>query len=83
MGIANNDDELLSPLWKLKHLRLNFRHDVEHGKDISKKLMQGGAAFKNLIGHARPRNTSDWKQAQLKTYEHLGSMLSNVLLRMI
>ncbi len=72
------------PLWRLKHLRRNFRHDVEHGspREVGKKLREAGVAFEVLIGVARPRCVLDWKRAQLALYEDLKRMLDAIYERL-
>lgn len=71
-------DELLDPLWEVKHLRLNYRHDVEHGENISKKLMQVGEVYCNLIGKPKPKSVNDWKQAQVRLYFQIVDMLNSI-----
>jgi len=68
-------DSELRPLWIVKHLRLYYRHDAEHGQDIRKKLRDAGIAFEELIGSPRPTSAADWKRAQLALYRKLVSML--------
>ncbi|MFW5999611.1 MAG: hypothetical protein ACOCQC_03005 [Halanaerobiaceae bacterium] len=63
----------------MKHLRREFRHDLEHGGGIEKKLKESGNAFKKLIDKPRPVSVSDWKITQLALYEHLITMLSTIL----
>lgn len=70
-----SDDELL-PLWRLKHLRLDFRHDIEHGSrtDIRRKRHQVSEAYRQL-GRGRPRCASAWKLAQNQLYSDIAAML--------
>lgn len=70
------DDEL-QPLWRVKHLRLNYRHDIEHGddKDIARKHQNVGAAFVALIGKHAPTRPADWTAAQAELYGQLLAML--------
>lgn len=70
----------LEVLWRLKHLRLGARHDVDHGKDkdIARKNHQVGDAYKALIGMAIPRSRTDWAQAQVALYEQLVQMLKSI-----
>jgi len=78
--IFDKADPILDPLWKLKHLRLSFRHDFGHGeeKKIREKHQKVGDAYKNLIGRVTPRNPSEWTQAQLTLYKQLYDMLDQV-----
>lgn len=80
----SNDLEL-APLWRVKHLRLFFRHDVEHGKEqeIAKKLKQTGQAFEALIGLPRAYRTNHWKNAQLVLYKQLVYMLNAIFERLV
>jgi hypothetical protein len=71
---------LLEPLWMLKHLRTDARHDIEHGDsaDILKKRDQIAGAFRQLIDKPVPTSDSDWGSAQLGVYEVLAEMLQRV-----
>lgn len=75
------EDAECQPLWKLKHLRRYFRHDIEHGSEttIRKKKRETREAFAILIDKPWPRSTHDWKQAQVALYEDLVDMLSKIL----
>jgi hypothetical protein len=72
-------DEELATLWHLKRLRLNFRHDVEHGDNIDRKLIKGGNAFNYLINKSWPLAVLDWKKAQLALYKSIINMLQTVI----
>ena len=74
------DDESLDFLWLLKHLRLSFRHDIEHGseKEIEKKHQNIATAYKKLIGKGQARTPKDWTLAQLALYENLVKMLGKI-----
>lgn len=71
----------LNPLWNLKHIRLDVVHDVCHGKekDVEKKLMKIGDAYKILIGKSKPRSGKDYLIAQLALYINLSTMLEEAL----
>lgn len=71
---------ILDALWKLKHLRISARHDLEHGKtkDIKQKFQKVGEAYEFLIGKVAPETTRDWQKAQLMLYRHLRDMLSGL-----
>ena len=71
-------DDQLDPLWRLKHLRLGYRHDVEHGDKIAEKEMQIGTAYRALIKKPAPVTDADWKKAQLAVYEEQTEMLKLV-----
>jgi hypothetical protein len=74
------DKEVLEPMWCLKKLRLDFRHDVDHGKqsEIQSKLKNIGDTYKRLIGCVRPKYNRDWGTAQLALYEDLFCMLNKI-----
>ena len=68
----------LTALWRLKDLRVNFRHDVEHGDGSVKKLKKRGDAFNYLIKKPWPQNTLDWEEAQIALYKAVFDMLKMV-----
>lgn len=74
--------ERLEALWRLRHLRRDARHDVDHGKDkdMVKKHREAGDAFRSLIGIVAPRGRADWIQAQVALYAQLAEMLTGILL---
>ncbi len=71
-------DDQLDPLWRLKHLRLGYRHDVEHGDRVAEKEIQIGNAYRSLIKKPAPATDTEWKQAQLAVYEEQTEMLKLV-----
>ncbi len=75
------DDAALNPLWTLKHLRLDARHDVDHGDigEITKKHAKIRDAYTFLIGKAMPVTPSDWQATQLRLYEELERMLRAIV----
>jgi hypothetical protein len=74
-------DNVLQPLWKVKHLRLSARHDIDHGsrQHILSNRIKIKEAFLSLIGKNFPLKHSDWKRAQLQLYEEIDFMLQAVL----
>jgi hypothetical protein len=74
------DEEVLEPMWWLKKLRSDFRHDVDHGKQskIQSTLKKTGDTYKRLIGCVRPKHNRDWGAAQLALYENLFCMLNKI-----
>ncbi len=62
-------------LWRVKHLRLSARHDVDHGSDLEKKNRTIGEAYAVLIGSVIPRTKPDWCRAQVTLYSQLVEML--------
>jgi hypothetical protein len=73
-------DEDLQPLWRLKHLRLYYRHDIEHGssKEIAKKHQKVGDAFVALTGRSLLSRPAEWILAQAELYQQLFDMLQKV-----
>jgi hypothetical protein len=73
-------DEILAPLWRLKHLRLHYRHDIEHGddRDIKKKYENIAAAFRALCGRDLPSRPGEWTVAQVALYAQLVAMLEKI-----
>ncbi len=70
--------ERLEALWRLKQLRLGFRHDVDHGSEAGEKNRKIGKAYEALIGAVTPRSRSDWARAQVALYEQLVQMLEDL-----
>jgi|GEM_PF-3585932 len=70
-------DNELETLWLIKHLRRDFRHDVDHGKesDIIKKMMSPKDFFMESISKPYPSTNFDWSTAQLFLYEKVYDML--------
>ncbi|MCB2170985.1 MAG: hypothetical protein KQI78_25280 [Deltaproteobacteria bacterium] len=75
------DQSLLEPLWKVKHLRLVARHDIDHGSagDIKKKREKIKDAYVSLIAKPLPINQSDWQKAQLQIYFEIELMLQEII----
>lgn len=73
------DDEILTPLWRLKHLRLDFRHDVDHGKDKSGKHRNIANAYMSLIKKEIPTTSKEWSKAQHSLYLQLLNMLNEII----
>ncbi len=70
----------LEALWRLKHLRLASRHDVDHGSETErrKKAMQIGTAYRALIGRPAPRSSKEWSRAQTELYRGLVEVLEEL-----
>jgi hypothetical protein len=73
------DDEILKPLWLLKHLRLDLRHDIDHGKDVKNKYSKIAAAYTSLINKEIPTTSKDWSEAQHSLYIQLLNMLNEII----
>lgn len=77
---ASLDDSKLSGLWRLKHLRLGARHDIDHGTEqvVEKKNRQVGDAYMELVGSVFPRGKTEWMTAQIALYRELIEMLKQI-----
>jgi hypothetical protein len=75
------NDSLLAPLWKVKHLRLAARHDIDHGskREIEKKRAKIRDTYVSLIDRPLPIKQSDWQKAQLQIYVEIDLMLQKVI----
>lgn len=71
-------DSGLAPLWRLKHLRLGARHDVDHGDNAEKKKRDVGVAFQALVGKVQPRSPQEWRLAQVELLRQLAEMLEDL-----
>jgi hypothetical protein len=71
----------LAPLWKVKHLRLAARHDIDHGskREIEKKRAKIRDTYVSLIDRPLPIKQSDWQKAQLQIYVEIDLMLQKVI----
>jgi len=74
-------ESLLEPLWKVKHLRLAARHDIDHGsrRDIEKKRAKIRDAYVSLIAQPFPVKQGDWQKAQLQIYVEIELMLQRII----
>lgn len=75
----SSDDEL-APLWRVKHLRLRYDHDIEHGGDaaIRKSYAKVAVAFQSLISKNLPSRSADWARCQAQLYAQVYEMLSAI-----
>jgi len=80
---ALKDRSALEGLWRLKQLRLGFRHDHDHGDASATKVkhLKVGEAYQAYTGQVIPRTDADWMAAQLALYEDLLGMLQGIWLR--
>lgn len=72
---------LLDPLWKVKHLRLAARHDIDHGskQEIEKKRAKIRDIYVSLISRPVPIKQGDWQKSQLQIYIEIDLMLQKVI----
>ena len=74
-------ESFLEPLWKVKHLRLAARHDINHGarRDVEKKRVKIRDTYISLIARPLPIKQGDWQKAQLQIYVEIDSMLQGII----
>jgi len=75
------NESFLEPLWKVKHLRLAARHDVDHGsrREVEKKRAKIRDTYVSLIAKPLPIKQGDWQKAQLQIYVELDLMLQKII----
>jgi len=75
------NDSLLAPLWKVKHLRLSARHDIDHGlkNKIEKNRAKIRDTYMSLISLPLPIKQRDWQKAQLQIYIEIDLMLQKII----
>jgi len=83
--VAIVNDSFLQPLWKVKHLRLAARHDIDHGSQssINKKRKNIRDTYVSLINQPLPIRQGDWQKAQLRIYVEIDLMLQGVIMAMM
>jgi hypothetical protein len=71
----------LEELWRLKHLRLGFRHDLDHGdaSRSTRRMLDVGNAYRMLTQKPYPAGAADWMNAQFALYDQVRILLSRVL----
>lgn len=89
-GTANRltpilNESFLEPLWKVKHLRLAARHDIDHGtrREVEKKRAKIRDTYVSLIARPLPIKQGDWQKAQLQIYVEIDLMLQNIIQKII
>lgn len=75
-----NDEECL-PLWNIKSLRTDCRHDVEHGseKQIQKKKREIGETYKSICGKLRPFKQKEWVTAHCNLFVKINDFLDLII----
>lgn len=75
------NESSLEPLWKVKHLRLSARHDIDHGsiKEVENKRSKISDTYISLIAKPLPIRQSDWQKAQLQIYIEIDLMLQKII----
>ena len=77
-------DEECSPLWDIKFLRTDCRHDVEHGSesDIKNKKRKIGEAYKTICGKLRPFMQKEWVSAHCNLFVRVNEFLDLIIDRL-
>lgn len=74
-------DSECAPLWDIKHIRTDFRHDVEHGEEkkyLNKKQLIG-AAYKDICGKNKPLKQKDWVIAHCNLFVKVNKFLDLII----
>lgn len=68
-------------LWNIKHIRTDFRHDIEHGdeKKYLKKKRQIGCAYQAICGKPRPLKQKDWVTAHSELFTQVNEFLQSIM----
>lgn len=79
--ISITNESFFDPLWKVKHLRLAARHDIDHGskREIEKKRDKIRDTYVSLIDRPLPIKQGDWQKVQLQFYVEIDLMLQKVI----
>ncbi|MBR5451371.1 MAG: hypothetical protein IKV36_00060 [Clostridia bacterium] len=74
-------DAECSPLWDVKHLRTDCRHDVEHGSDseIKKKQRNIGKAYHTICGKSKPFKQKEWVTAHCNLFVNVNAFLDLII----
>ena len=75
-----SDDECMT-LWNIKHIRTDFRHDIEHGdeKKYLAKKQQIGCAYQAMCGKLKPSKQKDWVTAHSTLYKQVDELLQSII----
>ena len=70
-------DSECTPLWDIKHIRTDFRHDIEHGDDKKylAKMQLIGAAYNDICGKNKPLRQKDWVTAHCNLFIKVNKLL--------
>ena len=68
-------------LWNIKHIRTDFRHDIEHGdeKKYLAKKRQIGRAYQTICGKPRPLKQKDWVTAHFMLFKQVDELLQSII----
>lgn len=68
-------------LWNIKHIRTDFRHDIEHGnkKGYLAKKQEIGRAYQAICGKPRPFKQKDWVTAHSVLFKQVDELLQSII----
>lgn len=74
-------DSECTTLWNIKHIRTDFRHDIEHGdeKKYLAKKQEIGCAYQAICGKLRPLKQKDWVAAHAMLFKHVDEFLQSII----
>lgn len=74
-------DTECAALWNIKHIRTDFRHDIEHGdeKKYLAKKQQIGCAYQAICGKPRPLKQRDWVTAHFTLLKQVNELLQSII----
>ena len=75
------NDEACLPLWNIKSLRTDCRHDVEHGSEeqIQKKKREIGETYQSICGKLRPFKQKEWVTAHCNLFVKINNFLDLII----
>ena len=70
-----------APLWDIKHLRTDCRHDIEHGSEaeIKKKKRNIGKAYQTICGKLKPLKQKEWVAAHCNLFVNVNAFLDSII----
>lgn len=79
------EKEECTTLWNIKHIRTDFRHDIEHGdeKKYLQKSKSIGDAYKAICGKSKPLKQKDWVTAQCNIYTQVNDFLDLMIEKIV
>ena len=74
-------DEECATLWNIKHLRTDFRHDYEHGKEreIRNKKKLIADAYQKNCGMKKPIRQKEWVSAHHNLFMAVDEFLDLII----
>lgn len=67
-------------IFRVKHIRTDYRHDYEHGSDadIRKKQQDLGESYFHYTGKSVPRTEEDFQNAQINLYDDFEALVDHI-----